>query len=99
MKSKVVAITLWPTLACSVFMLGACTHVQITPTDKPNEFVVVERHNGLFSTVAEAKAGAVEKAKAHCSTMGKKYVEKYAIDRPHNWGQFPESTLYFTCVE
>lgn len=77
--------------------LGGCTQIPVTQTGNQGEFVVVERHVGPLSNIAEAKADAKQRGVDYCTGMGKKFVEKYAIDRPRNLGQFPESTLYFTC--
>ena len=86
-------------LLAGVFLFAACSQVPVTPTDRPNQFVVVERLSGPFATLSKARAGAIARAVEHCKSLGKKYVENYSVDRPRSFGQFPEAMLYFTCTD
>ena len=83
-----------------VMALAACGQMPVVATDRAGEFVVAERHTGPFATLSNAKAHATARAVEHCRAMGgKKFVERYSVDKPRTFLQLPESTLYFACVD
>jgi hypothetical protein len=83
-----------------VILLAGCSgNMPISAAGGPNEYVVVRRHlAGPFSSLAIAKREAREDATEHCKKMGMAFAEKYSIDRPIDFAQVPETTLFFTCV-
>lgn len=98
MQKFILSLKILSAMSFAILSAACNTLVPISQTGNPNEYVVVERDTGPFSNIASTKEEATRRAIEHCKNMDKQFVEKYSIDRPRNFGQFPDATLFFTCV-
>ena len=87
-------------LLTATLLSGCSGNMPIAAGGGPNEYVIIRRHMaGPFSDLSIAKREAREEATEHCKKMGKVFAEKYSLDRPIDFAQVPETTLFFTCAE
>jgi len=81
---------------CAV-LAGCASTTGIVPTGK-DTFMISREDNGPAASLGKIKAAAFKEANAHCGSQGKNVKVVGETDTPRSFGQFPQTTLHFTCV-
>ena len=63
------------------------------------EYVLNRDDKSPFGSLPSVKRAVSADAASFCAAMNKKSIEKYSIDKERAVLVWPESTLYFECVE
>lgn len=81
----------------SVLALSSCaSSTGVIPTG-PNQYMVSREDNGPAASLGSLKAATMKDAAAFCSSQGKIMQILRETDTPRSFGQFPQTTLHFTC--
>jgi len=87
-------------LAVPLFILVGCgTSMPTQKTGNLNEYVINRDDKSMFGSLPAVKRAVAAEAISFCAAMNKKYVEKYSIDKERAVMVWPESTLYYECVD
>ena len=78
---------------------GCGTNMPIQKNGNTGEYVLNRDDKSPFGNLPSVKRSVSADAASFCAAMNKKYVEKYSIDKERAVFVWPESTLYFECVE
>lgn len=85
---------------CTVLLAGCGINMpiqQIGGTE--NEYILNRDDKTPFGNLAGVKKEVLVEANEFCASRGKKFVEKYSIDHGRAVFVWPETTLYFMCLE
>lgn len=78
---------------------GCGTNMPIQKNGNTGEYVLNRDDKSPFGNLPSVKRSVSADAASFCAAMNKKFVEKYSIDKERAVLVWPESTLYFECVE
>jgi len=84
-------------LIISIMLSGCASTTGIIPTGK-NTFMISREDNSPAASLGAIKAATFKEAGVHCSAQGKNVKAISESDTPRSLGQFPQTTLQFTCV-
>lgn len=83
----------------AILFSGCGTNMPTQKTGNANEYVINRDDKSPFGNLPSVKKSVSIDATKFCEAMNKKSVEKYSIDKERAVFVWPESTLYFECVE
>ncbi|WBS01533.1 hypothetical protein OU994_25165 [Pseudoduganella sp. SL102] len=63
-----------------------------------NQFMVAREDNGPAASLGALKAATMRDAAMYCSSQGKTMQILRETDTPRSFGQFPQTTLHFSCI-
>jgi len=78
---------------------GCGTNMPVQKTGKTNEYVINRDDKTPFGSLSSVKTAVSADATTFCAAMNKKLLEKYSIDKERAVFVWPETTLYFECVD
>ncbi len=86
--------------AIGVAVLSGCgTNMPPQKTGKADEYVINRDDKTPFGNLPSLKRAVASDAASFCTSMGKKVIEKYSIDKERAIMVWPETTLYYECKE
>jgi hypothetical protein len=68
-------------------------------TGNSNEYVINRDDKSPFGSLSGVKAAVAGDAAKFCLALNKRFLEKYSIDKERAVLVWPETTLYFECVD
>lgn len=83
-------------ITCAV-LSGCASTTGIVATGK-DTFMISREDNSPAASLGTIKAATFKEAGAHCAGQGKNVKAVSETDTPRSFGQFPQTTLHFTCV-
>ena len=83
-------------LSFVVATAGCASTTGIIPAGK-DTFVISREDNGPASSLGSIKAAVYKESSAYCAGQGKAMEIVREVDVPRSFGQFPQTTLHFTC--
>ena len=86
-------------IALVALVSGCGTNMPIQKNGNTGEYVLNRDDKSPFGNLPSVKRSVAADAASFCAAMNKKFVEKYSIDKERAVFVWPESTLYFECVE
>ena len=91
-------ITLKKFIPVALLILSGCaSSTGIIPAGK-DQYMISREDNGPAASLGAIKAAAFKEAGAFCAGQGKTMQVVRENDVPRSFGQFPQTTLQFTCV-
>ena len=78
--------------------LSACASTTGVISTGNNQYMVSREDNGPAASLGNLKATTMKDAAAFCSGQGKTMQILRESDTPRSFGQFPQTTLHFTCT-
>jgi hypothetical protein len=78
--------------------LAGCASTTGVISTGANQYMVSREDNGPAASLGGLKAATMKDAGAYCSGQGKTMQILRESDTPRSFGQFPQTTLHFTCV-
>ena len=63
-----------------------------------NQYMVSREDNGPAASLSSLKAATMKDASTHCAAQGKTMQILRETNTPRSLGQFPQTTLYFSCI-
>jgi hypothetical protein len=79
-------------------ILAGCASTTGVISTGNNQYMVAREDNGPAASLGNLKAATMKDAGAHCAGKGKAMQILRETDTPRSLGQFPQTTLHFTCV-
>ncbi len=99
-KMKNVKLSMTLLLILSTFFISGCGGKnQIQKTGHGNEYVINRDDESPSGNLPSIKKEVLIEATKFCEAMNKQMIEMYSIDIERAASVWPESTLYFECVE
>lgn len=84
-------------MICLVAALAGCASTTGVISTGSNQYMVSREDNGPTASLGQIKAATMKDAGAHCAGQGKTMQILRETDTPRSLGQFPQTTLHFTC--
>ncbi|MDM5181830.1 hypothetical protein PO883_32135 [Massilia sp. DJPM01] len=84
-------------LVTAVTLIGCASTTGVVPTGK-DAYMIVREDNSPAASLGTIKAATFKEAGAFCAGQGKAMQITKESDTPRSLGQFPQTTLHFTCV-
>lgn len=84
-------------LSCAVLVTGCASTTGVVSMGK-DAYMIAREDNGPAASLGAIKASTFKEAGAFCSGQGKTMQVTKESDTPRSFGQFPQTTLQFTCV-
>jgi hypothetical protein len=84
-------------MALALTLAGCASTTGVVPAGK-DQFMISREDNGPAASLGKIKAKVFQEAGAFCSGQGKTMQVIKENDVPRSLGQFPQTTLHFTCV-
>lgn len=81
-----------------VAALAGCASTTGVISTGSNQYMVSREDNGPAASLGQLKAATMKDAGAHCVGQGKTMQIVRETDTPRSLGQFPQTTLHFTCI-
>lgn len=81
----------------AVLLTGCASTTGVIPTGK-DQYMVSREDNGPAASLGNLKAATIKDASAYCATQRKTMQILRENDTPRSLGQFPQTTLHFTCL-
>ena len=81
-----------------VAVLAGCASTTGVISTGSNQYMVSREDNGPAASLGALKAATMKDAGAHCTGQGKTMQILRETDTPRSLGQFPQTTLHFTCT-
>jgi hypothetical protein len=78
---------------------GCGTNMSVQKTGNTNEYVINRDDKSPFGSLASVNAAVAADAATFCGKLNKKVSEKYSIDKERAVLVWPETTLYFECLD
>lgn len=78
-------------------LAGCASTTGIVPTGQ-NTFMIAREDNGPAASLGTIKAATFKEAGGYCVAQGKNVKTISESDTPRSLGQFPQTTLHFTCI-
>jgi len=78
-------------------MLAGCASTTGVVATGKDTFMISREDNGPASSLGAVKATTYKEAGAYCMSQGKAMKMISEADTPRSFGQFPQTTLHFTC--
>lgn len=79
------------------FLAGCASTTGVISTGS-NQFMVSREDNGPAASLGALKAATMKDAGAYCAGQGKTMQILRETDTPRSLGQFPQTTLHFSCI-
>lgn len=89
MKTKMIIL--------AAVLMGCASTTGVVSTGS-NQYMVSREDNGPAASLGQLKAATMKDAGAHCAGQGKAMQILRETDTPRSLGQFPQTTLHFTCT-
>lgn len=80
-----------------VLLAGCASTTGVIPTGS-DSYMIAREDNTPAASLGNIKAQAFKDAAAFCAGRGRSLKTISASDTPRSLGQFPQTTLHFTCV-
>jgi len=84
-------------LAAAMVLAGCASTTGVVPAGK-DQYMIAREDNGPTASLGTIKAKVLREAGAFCTGQGKILQVVKESDVPRSLGQFPQTTLHFTCV-
>jgi hypothetical protein len=84
-------------LAVVLVLAGCASSTGVVPAGK-DQFMISREDNGPAASLGTIKAKVFQEAGTFCSGQGKAMQIIKETDVPRSFGQFPQTSLQFTCV-
>ncbi|MCU1617906.1 MAG: hypothetical protein JWO98_5446 [Frankiales bacterium] len=84
-------------LLVALFLTGCASTTGVVSMGK-DAYMIAREDNGPAASLGSIKASTFKEAGAFCSGQGKTMQVTKESDTPRSFGQFPQTTLQFTCV-
>lgn len=81
-----------------VAALTGCASTTGVISTESSQYMVSREDNGPAASLGQLKAATMKDAGAHCAGQGKTMQILRETDTPRSLGQFPQTTLHFTCI-
>lgn len=78
-------------------LVGCASSTGIIPAGK-DQYMISREDNGPAASLGTIKAAAFKEAGAFCAGQGKSMTVIRENDVPRSFGQFPQTSLTFSCV-
>lgn len=82
----------------TVLLLAGCASTTGVISMGKDTYMIAREDNGPTASLGNIKAQTITEAGAFCSGKGKTLTVTKESDTPRSFGQFPQTTLQFTCV-
>ena len=83
--------------AVLVGTVGCASTTGVVPAGK-DQYMIAREDNSPAASLGTIKAQALQEANAFCGAHGKTMQILKETDVPRSLGQFPQTTLHFTCT-
>lgn len=84
-------------LALALLLAGCASTTGVVSMGK-DAYMIAREDNSPAASLGAIKASTFKEAGAFCSGLGKTMQVTKENDTPRSFGQFPQTTLQFTCV-
>lgn len=84
-------------VVCAVLITGCASTTGVVSMGK-DTYMIAREDNGPAASLGAIKASAFKEAAAFCSGQGKTMQVTKESDTPRSFGQFPQTTLQFSCT-
>lgn len=84
-------------LAAAIVMTGCASTTGVVPAGK-DTYMIAREDNSPAASLGAIKAATLKEAGSFCAGQGKSMQVTKESDTPRSFGQFPQTTLHFTCV-
>jgi hypothetical protein len=84
-------------LAIAVLATGCASTTGVVPMGK-DTYMIAREDNSPAASLGSIKAATFKEAGSYCAGQGKTMQVTKENDTPRSFGQFPQTTLQFTCV-
>lgn len=84
-------------LLAVLFLTGCASTTGVVSMGK-NSYMIAREDNGPAASLGAIKASTFKEAAAFCSGQGKTMQVTKESDTPRSFGQFPQTTLQFSCT-
>ena len=84
-------------LALSLVLSGCASTTGVVPMGK-DTYMIAREDNSPAASLGDIKAATIKEAGSFCAGQGKTMQVTKESDTPRSFGQFPQTTLQFTCV-
>lgn len=84
-------------LCMLIAVTGCASTTGVVPMGK-DTYMIAREDNGLAASLGAIKAATFKEAADFCSTKGKSMQVTKESDTPRSFGQFPQTSVQFTCV-
>jgi hypothetical protein len=84
-------------LAATLALAGCASSTGVIPAGK-DQYMISREDNGPVASLGKIKAQVLQEAGAFCTGKGKTMQILKESDVPRSFGQFPQTSLQFTCV-
>jgi hypothetical protein len=84
-------------LAAVMALTGCASTTGVVPAGK-DQYMIAREDNGPAASLGVIKAQVLQEANAFCGAHGKAMQIVTETDVPRSLGQFPQTTLRFTCT-
>ncbi|QJE00481.1 hypothetical protein HH212_11000 [Massilia forsythiae] len=81
-----------------VVALAGCASTTGVISTGANQYMISREDNGPTASLGSLKAATMKDASAHCAAQDKTMQILRETDTPRSLGQFPQTTLHFTCI-
>lgn len=85
--------------ACAVLLLVGCASTAGVISIGKDAYMIAREDNGPAASLGAIKASTFKEAGAFCSGQDKTMQVTKESDTPRSFGQFPQTTLQFTCAK
>jgi hypothetical protein len=85
-------------LAVVVVVLSGCASSTGVISAGKDQYMIAREDNGPASSLGAIKAKVFQEASAFCAGQGKTMQVVRENDVPRSFGQFPQTSLQFSCV-
>lgn len=84
-------------LFTAMLLAGCASTTGVVPMGK-DTYMIAREDNGPAASLGAIKAATFKEATDFCSTKGKSMQVTKESDTPRSFGQFPQTSVQFTCV-
>lgn len=84
-------------LASAIFLFGCSSTTGVIPTGN-DSYMIAKEDNSPMASIGTIKAATFKEAAAFCALKSKALQTVKETDTPRSFGQFPQTTLHFTCI-
>lgn len=82
----------------SLALLAGCASTTGVVSMGKDAYMIAREDNSPAASLGAVKAATLKEAAAFCTGQGKAMQVTKESDTPRSLGQFPQTTLQFTCV-
>ena len=80
-----------------LLLTGCASTTGVVPTGK-DAYMIAREDNSPAASLGIIKAATFKEARAFCAGQGRAMQITKESDTPRSLGQFPQTTLHFSCV-